>query len=239
MKKYFVCLCLAIVFIFSDGEVYTKTRKPVTFTKEQLMTTFEELWQTAVDNGLVKEKPRPEIVSCEHQPSENLAETWLKYITFYAGFFEYSSYEGRGMSIDPHKSMRFVVAHELGHYLLGHAEPILTQPSGSENWRESLESLVREECEANVFANRLIMGGAEDVLRDFDAAFRRTKKERVFALLLSPVSGIKDIVLSLKNRKNEVVNPLGKYSHYSRIHGPASQRAILVSEGKRQSCGKL
>lgn len=222
---------LIIVFVIFGVNVNAQDEKAKIRTEEQLQAVFDDLWQVAVDRGLVRKRSKPNVYIRGRQKSR-LAEAFTEAIIFYPLFFSYDYHAE--LLVQDYEAQRFVVGHEIGHRLLGHVD-LLILVFWNESWRETR---IRQECEADVFSAQLVGDDSANILRVWEVRSRRTKKGKIFSLLLSPIFGVRDAASSLKYLSNKFRNPLGKYSRRSWIHGPAHYRAILVLEGERQSCGE-
>ncbi|MEK9180299.1 MAG: hypothetical protein AAB897_02710 [Patescibacteria group bacterium] len=192
-------------------------------TEEELKATFEELWQVAVDKDLVEEKLKPNISLKPGREEGVFAEKMDDgQIFFYPLFF-----------IAPYDFQRFIVGHEIGHHLLGHTTLLIPLRSVND-LAKAFEIKIEGECEANVFAVRLIGNDAESLLRELEVRFEQTGKEKALSFLFAPISSVKDAVFSLKHRRNDFRNPLKRYR--SRMNVPDYHRAVLVLDGKLKSC---
>lgn len=222
--------CLAVAVVFFGIETSAQERAPIR-TSDELQLVLDELWQIAVEKKLTGGREKPAIlITHEDLRRTPLAIASSDGLEFYDPFFSYD-YPAK-IAVGRHKAQKFIVAHELGHFLLGHVDwPVLVY--GGESLRDMQ---VRRECEVGVFAVELLQEDSFAVLRAWEFARRQTKKRKTSSILLSPVFTAKDIIFSIKHRQNELMNPFGKYTRRSWIHGPADNRAILVLEGKVANC---
>ena len=220
MKTRTFCLCLVATFVFSCFAVYAQAQEAIR-TEEELQKEVDEQWQIAISKNLTNNREKPRVFI---RKISSLAEAWDGEIVFSPRFFVpgYLSYA----------EQRFVVAHEIGHYLLGHVDQFVLVDL-DESYRERI---VRFECEASVFAAKLIEGDNLNILRVLEVEYRQTKKDKALSILLAPIFVAQDTAFSLWYRSNEFRNPLGKYTRRSWIHGPAYSRVILVLEGRIADC---
>ena len=224
------CFSAAVVLLLLVS--VCSAEEPPIKTKERLQTAIDELWREASERGLIKEEALKPIVVVSAKKRGNLfAVTVADVIFFYPMFFNFD-YKSK-LSVSNYKVQKFILGHEIGHSVLGHG---LHGPDVGESVRTLL---VRDECEVYVFTARAGGSDSLSVLRVWEKKnHRQTKTEKVFSFFAAPISLAVDAAVSLKHGENRFWNPLGRHRRGASIHGPASYRAILVLEGKRQSCGE-
>lgn len=234
--------CLAAILILFGMSANAQERKageeePVAWapicTQKELRDAFDVFWQVAESKNLVAGRPKPKIVFGIGRGMAR-AETRSDSIVFSASFFDIGCRDL--FSFVNADAQRFIIAHEIGHYLLGHLD------RGRSSHRRVHESLrdyrVRVECEADVFAAEFIgKGKALVLLLGQEFATRQTRKRKTLSLLLLPFFGPRDAIFSVAYRANLFRNPLGKYGRSFWIHGPAGYRALDVLGGRVKSCG--
>ncbi|MEK9180442.1 MAG: hypothetical protein AAB897_03450 [Patescibacteria group bacterium] len=230
--KLRVCL-LAIVFCLTVS--VCGAEEPQIKTEERFRATFEELWQDGIDKKLVNEEKKPKVFIM-NLGKRVAAAAYSNAIVF-----------DRTVVFDDPDTQIVIVAHEIGHLILGHTttsffwrqddEVILL--SEDKQTQANSKSPVYTECEADIFAADLISSERVlRILRRAEALSRQTKKEKILSLFLSPLIGAVDVFRMLRYQKSDFFSPLSKYRRLHRIHGLAHEKAILVLEGKRQSCGE-
>jgi len=205
-------------------------------SKRELGLLFDQVWQVAEQKGLVvgelqvrslaEEKPKILTKESEGLCKNFSAFVWAGFrggrITFCEKFLEGTS-----------DKKRVIIAHELGHWQLGHHLGYF-QYLG-----ESIRDIrIRMECSASVFAAQVV---GDDIaiasLTDsLENKLRKTTKKKVFELLTSPVVLPYQAATSLIKWKNVITNPLGQYQNRYVIHAIAFGRAVLVIQGKLPGC---
>lgn len=170
-------------------------KEGMAMTRAQLGKEFSELWQKSIGSGLTYAKKKPKVRIEKRNMFGFFAVTEGGTIKLYPTFFDFD-YQ-KELNISPYAAQTFLIAHELGHWLLPMPEPPITYPPGL--LPLSQEDRIRGECDADVFAVRLVGDQARDVLRALEAYYLR----------------------------------IG-----NKIYSQSTNRALLVLEGKRESCGK-